>query len=222
MTATSRRSSRPSKDGVGLMPNGIQAQLAFRLAGVNSPQPVRMRIVRNRQISPPANGFEMDTGPCPVPCRLLATCLKEFKCAGPRLSFLRLCPGLCTPGGWSGDLNGQLTGVDLGCLARENAAAALTGTADITLQKAKFQRGRIDEIAGRIVCGPGTLGHGMLAALVTHLQLTPSPQMPVTGQSLAFDSHGTGFLDRQSRHQHRRPLRRTCRAPWQLPAAACS
>jgi len=179
--------------GVGLMPNGIQAQLAFRLAAVESSQPVRMRIVRNRQVSPPANGFEMDTGPSPIPCRLLATCLKEASALGPNCRFSGSVSTFSAPGGWSGELSGQLSDLDLGCLARENATAKLTGTADITLQKAKFQHGRIDEITGRIACGPGTLDRGMLAALVTHLRLTPSPQMPITGQLLAFDRLGLDF-----------------------------
>ena len=65
--------------------------------------------------------------------------------------------------------------------------------ADITLEKAEFQRGRIDELIGRIVCGPGALSGDMLAALVTHLRLTPSPQIRVTGQSLPFDSLGLDF-----------------------------
>ncbi len=167
--------------------------MAFRLPGVNSPQPVRMRIVRNRQVSPPANGFEMETGPSPVPCRLLAACLKEANSLGPNCRFSGHVSTFRTPDGWSGDLSGQLTGVDLGRLTRENTAAAVTGTADITLQKARFQRGRIDELTGRIVCGPGTLGRDMLAALVTHLRVVPSPQIPVTGQSLAFDRMGLDF-----------------------------
>src|SRR5271165_5546246 len=103
-----------------------------------------MRIVRNRQVSPPANGFEMDTGPNPVPCRLLATCLKEAHALGPNCRFSGYLSTFNTPDGWSGELSGQLTGVDLRQLTRESAAAALTGTADIALQKAKFQRGRID------------------------------------------------------------------------------
>jgi hypothetical protein len=98
-----------------------------------------------------------------------------------------------TPDGWSGDLSGQLIGVDLGRLARENAASALTGTADITIEKARFQRGRIDELTGRIVSGPGVLGGRMLAALVTYLRLTPSPQLAVAGESLAFDRFGLDF-----------------------------
>ena len=208
--------------GIGLMPNGIQAQLAFRLPGVNSSQPVRMRIVRNRQVSPPANGFEMDTGPSPVPCRLLATCLKEASALGPNCRFSGHVSTFSTPDGWSGDLSGQLTGVDLGRLARENAAAALTGTADITLQKARFQRGRIDELTGRIVCGPGALGRGMLAALVTHLRLTPSPQMPATGESLAFDRLGLDFwIDNRGISIAGR-CRGRCRVRWPLPAAVRS
>ncbi len=179
--------------GVGLMPNGIQAQMAFRLPGINSSRPVRMRIVRNRQVSPPTNSFDIDTGPDSVPCRLLATCLKEVGALGPNSRFSGYISTFNTPDGWSGELSGQIFGVDLGRLTRENAAATIMGTADITLQKVKFQRGRIDELAGRIVCGPGTLGRNMLAALVTHLRITPSPQLPVTGESLAFDRLGLDF-----------------------------
>ena len=152
-----------------------------------------MRIVRNRQVSPPADGFEMETGPSPVPCRLLAACLKEANSLGSNCRFSGRVSTFRTPDGWSGELSGQLTGVDLGRLTRENTAAAVTGTADITLQKARFQRGRIDELTGRIVCGPGTLGRDMLAALVTHLRVVPSPEIPVTGQSQAFDRMGLDF-----------------------------
>ena len=179
--------------GVGLMPNGIQAQLVFRLPGVNSAQPVRMRIVRNRQVSPPANGFDLDTGPSPIPCRLLATCLKESGALGRDCRFSGHVSAFSTPGGWSGELSGELTSVDLGRLALENAAVGLTGRADVSLQKVKFQRGRIDELTGRIVSGPGTLGGGMLAALVTYLRLTPSPPLPAPGASLAFDRLGFDF-----------------------------
>ena len=63
-----------------------------------------MRIVRNRQVSPPADGFEMDTGPCPVPCRLLAACLKEAMQLGPNCRFSGYVQSFSTPGGWSGKM----------------------------------------------------------------------------------------------------------------------
>ncbi len=179
--------------GVGLMPNGIQAQLAFRLPGVYSPQPVRMRIVRNRQVSPPANGFDMDSRSCPIPCRMLAVCLKELDALGPSCCFAGYVSANSGPEGWSGDLSGQLSGVDLGRLAHASGLSSLTGTADITVQTAKFQGGRIEELAGRIVSGPGAMSRGMLAALVAHLRLTPSQQLPVAEDALAFDRLGLDF-----------------------------
>jgi hypothetical protein len=179
--------------GVGLMSNGIQAEMSFRLPGVNPPQPVKMRIVRNRQVSPPANGFEMDTGHSAVPCRLLATGLREVDSLGPNCCFSGYFSSFSTPNGWSGELNGQLTGVDLGQLTRDSALATLTGTADITIQKARFRDGRIDDLAGRIVAGRGTMDSGMLAALVKYLRLTPSVQLPASSESLAFDRMGLDF-----------------------------
>ena len=184
---------RGVEGGVGLMPNGIQAQLAFKIPGADPAQPLRMRIVRNRQVSPPANGFDMDTGPNSIPCRLLAPCLAEIAALGPDCRFSGNVSINDTPGGWSGNLNGQFSGVDLGRLTGENFAAALTGTATVAIQKATFQHGRIDEITGRIACGPGAVGPGMLAALVTHLRLAPSSQSAAMGQSLAFDRMGLDF-----------------------------
>lgn len=181
------------KGDIGLIPNGILAQLTFRLPDTSSPQPVRMQIVRNRQVSPPANGFDLDTGPTAVPCRLLATCLREASSLGPQCRFQGRLSSNDTPDGWSGELNGQFTGVDIGQLARDGAAATITGTADIAIEKAQFQHGRIDEIRGRIEGGPGALGRDMFAALVTHLKLTPSPQLAVTGPSLAYDRMGLDF-----------------------------
>ena len=53
--------------GIGLMPEGIQAQLAFRAVTGPAKPLVRMRIVRDRRLSPPAYGFDLDTGGSNVP-----------------------------------------------------------------------------------------------------------------------------------------------------------
>ena len=177
--------------GIGLRENGIEAQWAFRLPGASS-RPVRMRVVRNRQVSPPANGFDLDTGPDGVPCRLLATYCKEIAMLGASSRFLGQVSINDTPGGWSGQLDGRLIDVDLGRLTQDSCAAPLTGTAEITLFKATFQRGRIDRLNGRIVCGPGMLSKGTLAALVTHLRLTPSSPA-AAGQPLSYDCLGLDF-----------------------------
>lgn len=64
-----------------------QAQVCFRLAGVALPQPIQIRVVRNRQTTPPTTGFELDTGGGAVPCDLLAVGLDMLKPLGPRSRF---------------------------------------------------------------------------------------------------------------------------------------
>ena len=51
---------------------GTTMLLRFRLAGADTPEPARLRIVRNRQLSPPATAVELYTGDGELPCRLLA------------------------------------------------------------------------------------------------------------------------------------------------------
>ena len=81
--------------GVGLMPNGIQAQLAFRLPGVECSQPVRMWIVRNRQVSPPADSFDIQHR---APALSRAACwprsVKGLGALGPECRFSGLCLNL--------------------------------------------------------------------------------------------------------------------------------
>jgi hypothetical protein len=172
--------------------DGIQARLDFRLPEIRTDQPLRMRIVRNRQISPPANEFDIDTGGCPIPVRLLASCLREVGGLGPDCTFAGHAVANSGPDGWSGELDGQFRGIDLGRLSHENGLAAISSAADVTM-KAVFQRGRIDSLKGRIVTGRGSMSREMLAALVTHLQLNPAPQIPITNESLVFDRVGLDF-----------------------------
>jgi hypothetical protein len=122
--------------GVGLMANGIQAQLFFRVPESHATQPLRMRIVRNRQISPPANEFEMDSRACPIPCRMLAAVLKEADSLGPDCTFAGYILTHGGPDGWSGELSGQLAGVDMQRLCRENGLPATSGWANIAVNKA--------------------------------------------------------------------------------------
>ena len=45
--------------GIGTLSGGVQAEATFRLAGTGGPKPVAIRIARNRQLTPPANGFRI-------------------------------------------------------------------------------------------------------------------------------------------------------------------
>ena len=77
------------------LPGGTRAQLQFRLAGIKMSDPAKICIVRDRQSSPPASGFELYTGGgdelCTdggeIPCSLLAMGLAELKPLGGRSRF---------------------------------------------------------------------------------------------------------------------------------------
>ena len=52
------------------VPGGAQARAVFHLADSATPATMKIRLIRNRQIKPPAYGLELDTGgaPCPATC----------------------------------------------------------------------------------------------------------------------------------------------------------
>jgi len=146
---------RQVEGGIGLMSSGIEARLFFHVAGANSKSPVRMRMVRNRQVVPPANGFDLDTGPNAVPCRLLAAHCAELAALGPNCCFSGYLSIFQSSGGWSGEISGQLHAVDLQCAAQAGFIPMTSGIADVTLQKVRFQQGRIEELSGCNVIAPG-------------------------------------------------------------------
>lgn len=167
------------------------AQLHFRLAGTNTPEPILIRIARNRQVSPPASGFELDTGDGKLPCNVLAMGLAELKPLGPRCRFKGRIWGKETPDGWQGEVAGDFAELDLGRLVSERYPHRLAGVADVTILSAQFCRGRLEEGSAIVVAGPGTIDRSLMTAAVDCLGLTPGPeQLPdddlVPYQQLAF------------------------------------
>ena len=109
---------------------GTDAEVHFRLAGSDTPEPVRLRVVRNRQLSPPASGFELYTGGGDLPCRMLAMGLKELKPLGTQCRFNGSLWANETPNGWEGEITGQMTDVDFGGLVSDHFPHRLSGRGD--------------------------------------------------------------------------------------------
>ena len=65
------------------------AQIDFRLAGADAPEPASIRMVRNREVSPPASRFELSTGDGELPCSVLALAIGELKPLGAAMPFSR-------------------------------------------------------------------------------------------------------------------------------------
>jgi hypothetical protein len=160
---------------IELLPGGVQAQAAFRLAGVEMPNPARVRLLRNRQTVPPASAFELDTGGGPLPCGLLALGLPELKSLGPR-SRLRgyiwaneNCRGRAA--GWDGEVTGQLFDLDLERLVSEQFPHKLSGTAQLTIHSAHFRQGRLEDVNCTLSAGPGVISRSLMDAAVARLSL---------------------------------------------------
>ena len=112
--------------------------LRFRLVGADTPEPARLRITRNRQLSPPATGIELYTGDGELPCRLLAMGFGDLGSLGPRCRFRGYVWADETPDGWEGELTGQLVELDLGSLIGDHFPHRLSGVGQATVQSARF------------------------------------------------------------------------------------
>jgi hypothetical protein len=170
------------------LPGGTHAQLHFRLVGANTPEPACIRLSRNRQVSPPAGGFELYTGDGELPCSLLAMGLDELAPLGPRCRFRGYIWANETTDGWEGEVTGQLAELDLGALVTNHFPHRLSGIGQATIQRARFRRGRLEEGGGVLVAGPGTIDRSLLAAAESRLEL-------VAGNDLSLSPLRDGQAD---------------------------
>jgi hypothetical protein len=192
LTLRAAADSQTLTDVEGLMetlPEGMHAQLHFRLVGAETPEPARISLVRNRQVSPPADGFELYTGGGELPCNVLAMGLGEFGPLGSRCRFRGRIWASETPDGWQGELTGELAELDLGRIISDNFPHRMSGIGEATIYRARFRRGRLEEGAAILMAGPGTIDRSLLAAAVTRLGLVAGPAL---SERLAEAGRGDG------------------------------
>jgi len=173
-------------------PGGVQAVVSFRIPGIDMPEPVKIRAVRNRQTSPPSSGFELSTGDGCLPCDLLAAGLSELGAFGSRCRFRGYIwanqdSGGQTSDNWSGEVTGQLLGVDLDRLVTEHFPHKLSGAADVTIKTAHFEHGRLKQASATIMAGPGVVSRSLLQAAVKHLQFTSGADIDLLGDQVPYD-----------------------------------
>jgi hypothetical protein len=173
-------------------PGGARAFVSLRIPGIDMQEPVKIRTVRIRQTSPPTSGFELSTGDGELPCDLLAAGLPELGALGSRCRFRGYIWAKQEPGGqasdnWSGEVTGQLTGVDLDRLVTDHFPHKLSGAADVTIKSARFDHGRLEQASGTIMAGPGVVSRSLLQAAVKHLQLTSRADLGLLGDQVPYD-----------------------------------
>jgi len=166
---------------------GADAQVRFRLAGADTPEPIRIRVVRNRQLSPPASGFELYTGGGELPCNVLAMGLGELKPLGARCRFRGYLWANETPQGWEGEITGQMARLDLGGLVSDHFPHRLSGSGELVIQSARFRRGRLEEASGTLAVGPGMIDRSLIEAAADRLGLIPVAERPNAAERIAYE-----------------------------------
>jgi hypothetical protein len=173
--------------GIGALSGGVQAVASFRMAGLATTAPVRVRLVRNRQLRPPADRLELDTAGTPLPCPLLALAIPEAAMLGPTSRFAGSIVSHQTGGGWEGEISGQCLGIDLDRLVSDHSPHRLSGLADVTIRGARFRGGRLEEATVLLASGPGVIGRGLLEAAAAQLRLSGAWSQTPAGELLRYD-----------------------------------
>ncbi len=193
---------------------GSQARVSFRLASDAAPQdappqdaspqdtaaePIKIRIVRNRQTTPPTSGFELDTGGGAVPCSLLAKGIPLLSPLGPHSRFLGyLWANQVSDGGapaqWHGEMAGRLLDVDLGALVTGRFPHKLSGIAQVTIHSARFRQPRLEEALGELVLGPGLISRSLIDAAHGQLNLVRAAAPETPGELVPYEQLAVAFL----------------------------
>lgn len=160
------------------------AAISFRVAGMDMPEPVRIRITREREAGGgdhAASGgamkttLELDTAGAALSCAMLSAPLGIANHLGPQATFRGSLWATETSDGWDGELSGQFSNIDLQSLVTEQFPHRLSGTADLTVRTARFRRGRLEAAEGTFAAGPGGVSQSLVSAAIEHLHLAPGP-----------------------------------------------
>ena len=175
-------------------PVGLEATLDFRLAGVDSEQPARLRVVRDRQARPPLTRLEIHSGPTPLPCTLLSTQFAALGRLGARCWFDGSVWATRAADRWEADVTGRLRGIDLDRLVSDQFPHTLSGSAEIVLRRAHVRGGRLVRASGRLSAGSGHVSRSLLTSAAESLRLSISDGVRPRGQpSLAYRQLALAF-----------------------------
>jgi hypothetical protein len=145
--------------------------LQFQLADTDAAELVRFRVVRNRQLDPPATGWELHTAGAALPCQLARAWLPQVKHLGMSCTYEGSVWTKCLGSGQDMELTGVFRQLDLDTLVTQRFPHKLTGTAELTVSRLIVHEGRIHESSGRLVAPGGVVSRTLLGAAEQHLKL---------------------------------------------------
>ena len=150
---------------------GALAEIWFRQAELEMPDPIRISVQRNRQTDPPETHLRINTGRSFLPTFVLALGLKQFEHLGPTCRFRGVLDSHRTADVSSGNLTGCFQEVDLDSVVSDRFAHRLAGMAQLDVENARFSQGRLLDASGWLQSGPGLISRSLLDAAQRSLEL---------------------------------------------------
>jgi hypothetical protein len=177
---------------IELVDQGEAIEVRFRPAGAES-EPAGFRVVRDRSQATPFTRLELNTYGSELPVSVFAPLadVEAWLGGGSRFAGSFWVDEL--EDGWKADMTGQLRGVDLQALVGDHFPHQLNGEAEIEIDQALFDRGRLTEASGSLAAGPGTIGTSLIDAAVESLEFVPGNVNTRRTTALAFDELALRF-----------------------------
>ncbi|HEX4145367.1 MAG TPA: hypothetical protein VHY91_17815 [Pirellulales bacterium] len=160
---------KPPADGARSEPQGT---VEFHLADQEKGAPARVTFYRTRSPSRATTSMKIDTGPTALPARLVELFCPGWETWGSESTFCGELWWQQRADGLAGEVSGTIAGVDLDKLVSSRSEHRLSGLAEVELEKARFQRGRLLDAVGSVHAGPGLVRRSLLAAAAIQLHFT--------------------------------------------------
>ncbi len=171
---------------------GREALIDFKMPDQANATSIRLRVVRNRQLDPPATGWELHTGTTPVPCEVAVSWLPGVARLGGDCEFAGSIWAESTRSGWNVQLDGTFRDADLDRLVTDSFPHKLTGAATIHIEHSVVRSGRLVALTGTIETEGGVVSASLLRAASAALQLHQRKQTG-TAMLLRYDKFGLKF-----------------------------
>ncbi len=172
---------------------GTHGRLVFRWPGTQTSQPIQIRFGRDHRPKPPVSGLELALGDSAIPCSLLVGLWPGLERLGP-LASIRGTLWICQHQGQvEYRFQGQLFQVDLRTVFGEELGPELSGLAQLDLEEARMLNGRLEEAAGTVRAGPGTISQRLCQAAVRELGLASSLHPLHEQQTLSYEQLAVSF-----------------------------
>lgn len=141
---------------------GPHALIEFRDVAHQADEPAQLHVTRNRQMSPPATRWKLQTGSTSFSCAMLADHVDILANLGDEATFQGSVEMTSTGRGWEGEIAGRFRQVDLDQLVTNRYSHQLSGVAEIGFQRATFAEGKLLDAIGDVTCEGGVVSWSLL------------------------------------------------------------